>query len=256
MLQYFDVVVTGCGKPGFFSGRHLLFAVNPDDGSLLNTDNGAPILQIDKADLPSTMPSATDSSVIQTSVRSSVCQLGVQPHAWSGKAPHQGHIPQPPSIALRKHAASLLTLLLQHSCHHGAFGCSPAPPMQKVFQGGSVSDLHELLGVTNASSVLYVGDHIYGDILKSKKSMGWRTMLIVPELQMELQRAAECESRQSELAVLRSVRDDQDERLQWLQSQLRQRCDYPAVLCCSAMLSIKVPADCMSLLHESTHLTT
>ena len=26
--------------------------------------------------------------------------------------------------------------------------------------------------------VLYVGDHIYGDILRSKKTLGWRTMLV------------------------------------------------------------------------------
>jgi 5'-nucleotidase len=34
--------------------------------------------------------------------------------------------------------------------------------------------------------VLYVGDHIYGDILKSKKLRGWRTFLVVPELTQEL----------------------------------------------------------------------
>ena len=36
------------------------------------------------------------------------------------------------------------------------------------------------------SDVLYVGDHIFGDILKSKKIRGWRTFLIVPELAKEL----------------------------------------------------------------------
>ena len=34
--------------------------------------------------------------------------------------------------------------------------------------------------------VLYLGDHIFGDILKSKKIRGWRTFLIVPELVQEL----------------------------------------------------------------------
>ncbi len=34
--------------------------------------------------------------------------------------------------------------------------------------------------------MLYVGDHIFGDILKSKKIRGWRTFLIVPELATEL----------------------------------------------------------------------
>ncbi|VDP03961.1 unnamed protein product [Heligmosomoides polygyrus] len=34
--------------------------------------------------------------------------------------------------------------------------------------------------------ILYVGDHIFGDVLKSKKTGGWRTLLIVPELDREL----------------------------------------------------------------------
>jgi len=34
--------------------------------------------------------------------------------------------------------------------------------------------------------VLYVGDHIFGDILRSKKEWGWRTFLVVPELFQEL----------------------------------------------------------------------
>ena len=35
--------------------------------------------------------------------------------------------------------------------------------------------------------VLYIGDHIYGDVLSSKKKLGWRTMLVVPELEAELE---------------------------------------------------------------------
>ncbi|VDL83440.1 unnamed protein product [Nippostrongylus brasiliensis] len=34
--------------------------------------------------------------------------------------------------------------------------------------------------------ILYVGDHIFGDVLRSKKTGGWRTLLIVPELDREL----------------------------------------------------------------------
>ncbi len=40
--------------------------------------------------------------------------------------------------------------------------------------------------------MLYVGDHIYGDILRSKKTLGWRTMLVVPELESELRIAKSC----------------------------------------------------------------
>jgi hypothetical protein len=58
-MQYFDVVMTGCCKPGFFSERNLLFAVNERDSSLTNTDNGAPLLPVDQADLPNSMPAVT-----------------------------------------------------------------------------------------------------------------------------------------------------------------------------------------------------
>ena len=47
-------------------------------------------------------------------------------------------------------------------------------------------DTHRMLGITGGEELMYVGDHIYGDIVKSKKSVGWRTMLVVPELTVEL----------------------------------------------------------------------
>ena len=43
----------------------------------------------------------------------------------------------------------------------------------------------ELIGA-KGKDVLYIGDHIFGDILKSKKIRGWRTFLVVPELAHEL----------------------------------------------------------------------
>ena len=46
---------------------------------------------------------------------------------------------------------------------------------------------NELMGCVAADKeVLYVGDHIFGDILKSKKVRGWRTFLVTPELAQEL----------------------------------------------------------------------
>ena len=56
----------------------------------------------------------------------------------------------------------------------------------KVFQGGGYKDLHSILDVDVGSQVLYVGDHIYGDVVRSKRSLGWRTALVVPELEDEL----------------------------------------------------------------------
>lgn len=60
-------------------------------------------------------------------------------------------------------------------------------PLQanQVYSGGSCDVFTKLIGA-KGKDVLYVGDHIFGDILKSKKIRGWRTFLIVPELVQEL----------------------------------------------------------------------
>jgi len=52
----------------------------------------------------------------------------------------------------------------------------------KVYCGGNLRDL-ERIGRFGGERVLYIGDHIYGDILRSKKSSLWRTAMIVPELE-------------------------------------------------------------------------
>ena len=50
---------------------------------------------------------------------------------------------------------------------------------------GSCDVFSELIGA-KGKDVLYIGDHIFGDILKSKKIRGWRTFLVIPELAHEL----------------------------------------------------------------------
>lgn len=53
------------------------------------------------------------------------------------------------------------------------------------FGTGSCEVFTDLIGA-KGKDVLYCGDHIFGDILKSKKIRGWRTFLIIPELVQEL----------------------------------------------------------------------
>jgi len=45
-LDYFDVVITGCGKPAFFEVKKPLFEVDTKTGALYNTDNGTPMIPI------------------------------------------------------------------------------------------------------------------------------------------------------------------------------------------------------------------
>lgn len=57
---------------------------------------------------------------------------------------------------------------------------------EKVFRCGNAQKLHNILDIPRSSEILYVGDHIYGDVVRSKKNLGWRTMLLIDELQTEL----------------------------------------------------------------------
>ena len=55
----------------------------------------------------------------------------------------------------------------------------------KFNQGGNIKDFERMTQVQGAQ-VLYVGDHIYGDILRSRKDSLWRTCLIVEEPGQEI----------------------------------------------------------------------
>ncbi len=54
-----------------------------------------------------------------------------------------------------------------------------------VYQGGNAGKLQEDLGL-KGSEILYLGDHIYGDVLTLKKTFGWRTALVVEPLEDEI----------------------------------------------------------------------
>ncbi len=54
-----------------------------------------------------------------------------------------------------------------------------------VYQGGCARQLTDDLGL-EPDEILYVGDHIYGDILRLKKDCAWRTALVVEEIEDEV----------------------------------------------------------------------
>lgn len=55
-----------------------------------------------------------------------------------------------------------------------------------VFQGGDAIKLQEDQGL-KGDEILYLGDHIYGDILRLKKACDWRTALVIEELDREVE---------------------------------------------------------------------
>ena len=77
-----------------------------------------------------------------------------------------------------------------------------------IYQGGNLSDFERMAGF-GGDSVLFIGDHIYGDILRSKKSSAWRTAMIVQEMESELERVRQL---QEELGQIDEI-DREIERL-------------------------------------------
>jgi len=71
----------------------------------------------------------------------------------------------------------------------GAIPDQPQPVTEmvrgRVYQGGSLPEFQRLMGV-RGDRVLYVGDHIYGDVLRAKKESSWRTLMIIQEMSDEL----------------------------------------------------------------------
>lgn len=109
-----------------------------------------------------------------------------------------------------------------------------------VYQGGNATTFTQDLNV-NGNDILYIGDHIYGDIVRLKKHCNWRTALVVEELGNEIaaQIAAlpieqkiveamhlkrEIESEHIELFTKRLEQKTQqfDERINQLQEQLSE----------------------------------
>src|SRR5229473_4310728 len=56
----------------------------------------------------------------------------------------------------------------------------------KVYEGGNLFDFERLTGFAG-ERVLYVGDHIYGDIIRNRKASQWRTCFVVQELEREIE---------------------------------------------------------------------
>lgn len=98
-----------------------------------------------------------------------------------------------------------------------------------VYFGGTAARVEQALGL-DGDDILYIGDHMFGDVHQSKK-LHWRTALILREIEDELEAIAAWEPHQREVDALMVEK----ERLEYVFSQLRlqrqrQRANYgPAI---------------------------
>ncbi|MBI9102991.1 MAG: HAD-IG family 5'-nucleotidase [Spirochaetales bacterium] len=60
------------------------------------------------------------------------------------------------------------------------------PVLEGLFQGGSSRKFQDDTGFSG-SEILYLGDHIYGDVVSIKKQCDWRTALVLGDLEGEME---------------------------------------------------------------------
>jgi HAD superfamily 5'-nucleotidase-like hydrolase len=56
-----------------------------------------------------------------------------------------------------------------------------------VYEGGNAEEFERMVS-GSGENVLYIGDHIYGDIVRSKRDSSWRTTMIIQEMGVELEK--------------------------------------------------------------------
>lgn len=74
---------------------------------------------------------------------------------------------------------------LQINPDTGSMSNTFGPIHPGIYQGGNAKKFTDDLGLSG-DEILYIGDHIYGDILRLKKDCNWRTALVVEELGNEI----------------------------------------------------------------------
>ena len=79
-----------------------------------------------------------------------------------------------------------------------------------VYLGGNVDTFEKGIGYFG-DQILYVGDHIYGDILRSKREAKWRTALVVEELETEMKQSQNHRDELEQLYHLRLRRRSLDD---------------------------------------------
>lgn len=88
-----------------------------------------------------------------------------------------------------------------------------------VYHGGNARLFEQLSGYVG-DEILFVGDHIYGDLARSKGAVNWRTLLIIEELADEI---AKLEQQREPLENIRKMLQEReiiDEELQLLNSKV------------------------------------
>jgi 5'-nucleotidase len=111
-----------------------------------------------------------------------------------------------------------------------------------VYEGGNLRDFERMTRAMGAR-VLYVGDHIYGDILRSKKDSVWRTAMIIQELDAELSAHRVCAREIQRQIELQEVRGRLEDELRFYQLRLKDLAKEPETAVSSERARVKHAID-------------
>ncbi|MBM65683.1 MAG: HAD family hydrolase [Myxococcales bacterium] len=76
----------------------------------------------------------------------------------------------------------------------------------KVYLGGDAEKVEAHLGLSG-DDILYVGDHVYGDVIVSKSRFKWRTCVVLRELEKELEALADDRGQQGRINELMRAKE-------------------------------------------------
>lgn len=81
-----------------------------------------------------------------------------------------------------------------------------------IYQGGSANSFTKEVGL-EADEILYIGDHIYGDIVRLKKDCGWRTAMVIEELDKEIESNQKARPLNTEIETLMKKKEPLEDQL-------------------------------------------
>ncbi len=81
-----------------------------------------------------------------------------------------------------------------------------------AYLGGSAQQVEKYLGLSG-DEILYVGDHMFGDVHVTKNVLRWRTALILRELEAEVEATQKFRSSQAQLAKLMRDKEELESRV-------------------------------------------
>jgi HAD superfamily 5'-nucleotidase-like hydrolase len=87
-----------------------------------------------------------------------------------------------------------------------------------IYQGGNARQFTEDLNL-DGDDILYIGDHIYGDILRLKKDCNWRTAMVIEELEQEVENNKKAQPLIDEIEVLMRKKEPLEDELTELMTE-------------------------------------